>query len=1091
MAKREATDLNGMIAAKLADLGPEQQAALAAALGDRCIDVRRGGAIVRLRANVAEQRVQVANDYKERAAALLTLSDDDGAALHEVVDVQADTKQDALRDRLAEVWLAVCGQVKPSLKATKTGTTPKRKQLLPSWSLGAQGGPPDKAELEPPPDSIGDTEDATRQSSQSQTSSQRFAGTDASPTILVIGAGVTGLTAAQELVERGLNVVVVERATSSLDRNVTAVGGVARTPYVHLPHALVGSNHTTFVAARPPLLLQTDFFSGRFTMEADGAVPGAGTPALGEAVAGAFRLLLERVKGEVSPGDAVPPAGAPVPWVICCVGRFGPNDDPGKAMERTQRLRTWLVNTAIASAPAVLTVGTRSTAADTPPMGPMRPDDPVITLSDPGDASQTARFRFVAEIRISPDAAAMNNQAETVVELHVGQYLVPSEHGYRVFPGFYRHMFDTMKRIPLVDEAGRATGYSAFDNLVAVNEVQMYRYRNTGAEREPHTFPRRPARSIEELRQMFRDLRKFGFEDRDITLFEVRMLKYLTSCRKRRASEAEGKHWQEYIGIEDFMRKGKDTRFSEALRDAPLSLLAARADQVDARTHLNTAAQLFLDHVRSDRTSDMTLNGPTSEALFTPWKRYLRSQGVKFFRGELDQISSMWGELSPKWKTAPVADRACDSFPDRYDYVVLAIDLSEIFKVLERSPHRDRFRGDLQTLLLWKEKTDREIDDEKDRQKRKGQEPDPSFDFVSIGAVGPQEPTTAEPDIERWVPTGPFRTMAGVQYYFESGVRVGGKGHVYYIGAPWGVSSISQPSYWRTRMQRQDAGFISNLSVDLCNWYNDQMPTENDDRMGDRAEGMTRKRSALETLELPARIWDQLTHPLPHWTKENLAKPHWVNIDWNLERKSATDPTTPIVRNNAPYLINRPEDNASRPTFQRDPGDPEAPALPPVEHGSERGLAYRMTQGNWVIAGNHMPTMTRLTSMEAANESAKHAVNALLYDIAQKRDQLMGEFCDTSNPEDNELADLESLKRLDDRLMARNLPHVFEILRLEKSIILSPTEAYEHLDNFITDAFRTIQDDGGPMSGLTDWETLVKNLLTKGQNLFKQGGSIW
>ena len=33
---------------------------------------------------------------------------------------------------------------------------------------------------------------------------------------------------------------------------------------------------------------------------------------------------------------------------------------------------------------------------------------------------------------------------------------LPGEHGFRFFPGFYKHVTDTMKRIPFRDAAGNA-----------------------------------------------------------------------------------------------------------------------------------------------------------------------------------------------------------------------------------------------------------------------------------------------------------------------------------------------------------------------------------------------------------------------------------------------------------------------------------------------------------------------------------------------------------------------------------------------------------------------------------------------------------
>ena len=48
-----------------------------------------------------------------------------------------------------------------------------------------------------------------------------------------------------------------------------------------------------------------------------------------------------------------------------------------------------------------------------------------------------------------------------------GRPPLPGEHGFRFFPGFYRHLPDTMRRIPHGEEQ------EVFHNLVAASEVQI------------------------------------------------------------------------------------------------------------------------------------------------------------------------------------------------------------------------------------------------------------------------------------------------------------------------------------------------------------------------------------------------------------------------------------------------------------------------------------------------------------------------------------------------------------------------------------------------------------------------------------------
>ena len=55
------------------------------------------------------------------------------------------------------------------------------------------------------------------------------------PTVTVFGAGITGLSVAHELVERGFRVQVVEREPGSRGADACEVGGMARTQVVRLP----------------------------------------------------------------------------------------------------------------------------------------------------------------------------------------------------------------------------------------------------------------------------------------------------------------------------------------------------------------------------------------------------------------------------------------------------------------------------------------------------------------------------------------------------------------------------------------------------------------------------------------------------------------------------------------------------------------------------------------------------------------------------------------------------------------------------------------------------------------------------------------
>src|SRR5258708_39740109 len=49
-----------------------------------------------------------------------------------------------------------------------------------------------------------------------------------------------------------------------------------------------------------------------------------------------------------------------------------------------------------------------------------------------------------------------------------GRRDLPGEHGFRFFPGFYKHLPDTMKRIPC-----GANCNGVFDNLVGTTQIRL------------------------------------------------------------------------------------------------------------------------------------------------------------------------------------------------------------------------------------------------------------------------------------------------------------------------------------------------------------------------------------------------------------------------------------------------------------------------------------------------------------------------------------------------------------------------------------------------------------------------------------------
>ncbi len=245
--------------------------------------------------------------------------------------------------------------------------------------------------------------------------------------------------------------------------------------------------------------------------------------------------------------------------------------------------------------------------------------------------------------------------ASNFVDFRCVEHVVMGEHGFRYFPGFYRHVFDTMGRTPLLDEQSRNTGLSLLDRLVVPPPARLG---TPGPDSEFREFKESASDSLEEVRQDLEWLTKrLGFSIRDELRYTVQLLKFLSSCPERRQLYQKFSWWEFIDGKSEYDRPDaeaamhSDSGYSEKgtklLRSLPQLLVAMSADESDALTNGNIAVQLLLDTLQTGGAKDRMLNGPTSEAWLEPWKRYLKKQGVSFFVGSLARLEWDGDEAIP------------------------------------------------------------------------------------------------------------------------------------------------------------------------------------------------------------------------------------------------------------------------------------------------------------------------------------------------------------------------------------------------------------------------------------------------------------
>lgn len=456
-----------------------------------------------------------------------------------------------------------------------------------------------------------------------------------------------------------------------------------------------------------------------------------------------------------------------------------------------------------------------------------------------------------------------------------GRRNLPGEHGFRFFPGFYKHLPDTMQRIPFANQPNGVR-----DNLVQATRAEIAR-NGARAVITPARFPQ----SLAGLHVAFQGLfeSRLGIPPQEILYFVSRLLTLATSCEERRLQEYENISWWDFIGAAN-----RSTNYQRFLAvGLSRSLVACRAEEISARTGGDILLQLLFDMATPGVRVDRLLNGPTDTMWMHPWLTYLAQRGV------------------------------------RYDHPVEVQQLHYEGKRLTGVTilHRDTSQSETVTADYYIAAFPVEVAQQ-----------------LFTDTICEADPRLA--NIKN------LRTawMNGIQFYLKQDVPIV-SGHTIYIDSPWALTSISQQQFWRENIAATygDGTVHGILSVDVSNWdkagvlYN--LP----------AEQCTRKRIKQE-------VWTQLKMHLnvngapPVLDDENL-------VGWDLDPDiREPDPQAPhpgTARNLEPLLINTKGSWQSRPE-----------ATTQIE--------------NLFLASDYVRTYTDLATMEAANEAARRAVNAIL-----------------------------------------------------------------------------------------------------------------
>lgn len=476
------------------------------------------------------------------------------------------------------------------------------------------------------------------------------------------------------------------------------------------------------------------------------------------------------------------------------------------------------------------------------------------------------------------------------VEFEVVEQMIPGEHGFRFFPGFYRHIFDTMRRTPVINDKGIAQG-TAFDQLIQTPHPQL------SLKGALYDFDSRNITTMAQARRAM-DLmtHKLGFKSTDLLGLSVKTFRFLTSGRNRRENQTENITMIDYIGGDNPNRL-----YTPACLDfidrQPRALAAMSASESDARSQYSILLQLGLKSL----PDPATLNGPTSLSWLDPWKAYLKKQGVKFFVGRLTGMTALekskWeGETATRlvpvvqgpWRgwdaqgkpLAPYADPLPENPDDVYrrpgaapnpgfqHRFVLATQFQEASDIVWKA--RDLvlglggcFEGPFAQLV--------------------------EFDIAAgrrLPGDAQARPPARDPITGKEPPKWPTRTISGAQFFFPQSYRFG-ISNVYFADTPYLLTSISQYAYWR--QHRGPVGqLLGQISVDIADWHS---PYPKADANQKRGPGHRAFYSSAR--EVAQGTWEQVLNGLDPAYASVIQAPRYYHLDQNMvfhETQQSTEP---------------------------------------------------------------------------------------------------------------------------------------------------------------------------------------------------------
>lgn len=399
-----------------------------------------------------------------------------------------------------------------------------------------------------------------------------------------------------------------------------------------------------------------------------------------------------------------------------------------------------------------------------PEMAGTEPSGPAVAVFGGGVAGLSAALELAERnFRVTVyERKALGGKARSVPvprSAAAGRRPLPGEHGFRVFPGFYWNLGDTMRRIPF-----HGNQHGVWGNLVHTRSFRFSRSAGPDAtitlpfSPSPDLVPYTPTSLVETVAAGLREA--FRLPAQEAAYFARRILVYVTSCDERRLGQWEHVTWSDFIHA-DRMSQEYGRVFGHG---ATRNLVATSAREASAQTvGLVGEAILWSSLGRGNEPGgsvDRLLDGPTNERLIDPWVAYLRTLGVEFRVGHVVERLHM---AKDRVAAVTVRDPEGRTRTVGADWFVSAIPVERFVRLL-------------------------------------------SPDVLA-----------ADPLLQR---TRQLRTewMNGLMFYLRRRLPLA-SGHVNYVDSPWSITSVSQAQFWQRDFRDYGDGTVLDcLSTIISDW---------------------------------------------------------------------------------------------------------------------------------------------------------------------------------------------------------------------------------------------------------------------------------